>query len=239
MVSTSFRICGRISGAASSAIPVPPFGFSLAPLFKLTTFMQNSQSRPEGKGQILRRLAASMPERYPVYREPFAGDGGLFFYLIREKAFLSDLNEELINTFIVVKVDCEALLESLEQHRNTPEYYYHSRALNQKDSSPARERLKAYLLEHGLLQWAIQGQQAGQDQPAGQALEKGGYQLRGPGDRDACYHQRSVYRGKEPDCPECHQFPPSASAHRQRDLDERDDYHHCHEQCRRRPPAFR
>ncbi|MEW6105022.1 MAG: hypothetical protein AB1563_01470 [Bacillota bacterium] len=33
-------------------------------------------------------------------------------------AFLSDLNEDLINAYLVVKTDCEALLQSLRRHKN-------------------------------------------------------------------------------------------------------------------------
>ncbi len=89
-----------------------------------------------GKGQIVEQLAAHMPEKYSAYHEPFVGGGALFFHLCPKKAYLSDLNEELVNAFLVVKSDCEKLLESLKKHENTAEYYYRIRALDPGSLDP-------------------------------------------------------------------------------------------------------
>jgi len=97
-----------------------------------------------GKGQLVEQLAARMPERYSGYHEPFVGGGALFFYLTPERAFLSDLNEELINAFLVVRNDCEALLKSLKQHKNSAEYYYRIRALDPEDLDPV-ERASRFI----------------------------------------------------------------------------------------------
>ncbi|MCR4403671.1 MAG: DNA adenine methylase [Firmicutes bacterium] len=85
-----------------------------------------------GKGQLVEQLAARMPGRYSAYHEPFVGGGALFFHLTPKRAFLSDLNEELVNAFLVVKNDCESLLRRLRQYKNSAEFYYEIRALDPK-----------------------------------------------------------------------------------------------------------
>lgn len=97
-----------------------------------------------GKGQLVEQLAARMPEKYSAYHEPFVGGGALFFYLTPDKAFLSDLNEELVNAFLVVKIDCEALLRSLKQHKNSAGYYYRIRALDPGGLDPV-ERASRFI----------------------------------------------------------------------------------------------
>jgi len=97
-----------------------------------------------GKSQLVEQLAVRMPERYSAYHEPFVGGGALFFYLTPDKAFLSDLNEELVNAFLVVKNDCEALLRSLKQHKNNAGYYYRIRALDPGGLDPV-ERASRFI----------------------------------------------------------------------------------------------
>jgi len=97
-----------------------------------------------GKGQLVEQLAAHMPETYSAYHEPFVGGGALFFYVCPKGAHLSDLNEELINAFLVVKSDCENLLRSLKRHENTAEYYYRIRALDPEGLDPV-ERASRFI----------------------------------------------------------------------------------------------
>jgi DNA adenine methylase len=61
-----------------------------------------------------------IPLDFNQYFEPFLG-GAMFFHIISNKdiqftAYLSDINEELINTFNVVKNDVEKLTEALKNH---------------------------------------------------------------------------------------------------------------------------
>lgn len=97
-----------------------------------------------GKGQLVEQLASHMPETYLEYHEPFVGGGALFFHLTPDKAFLSDLNEELVNAFLVVKDDCEALLQKLKHYKNSAEFYYEIRALDPENLDPV-ERASRFI----------------------------------------------------------------------------------------------
>jgi DNA adenine methylase len=57
------------------------------------------------------------------YFEPFVGGGALFFELAIPNSVISDLNRELITTYIIVKDRVEDLIESLNQHNNTKDYF--------------------------------------------------------------------------------------------------------------------
>ncbi|NLG78565.1 MAG: DNA adenine methylase [Firmicutes bacterium] len=97
-----------------------------------------------GKGQLVEDLAAHLPEKYSAYHEPFVGGGALFFRLAPATAFLSDLNEELINAYLVVKNDCDALIRSLRKHKNERAYYYEMRSLDPDTLDPV-ERASRFI----------------------------------------------------------------------------------------------
>jgi DNA adenine methylase len=74
-----------------------------------------------GKTQILFELERFVPE-FNRYFEPFLGGGAVFFHLttnknIRFSAYLSDINEELITTYKVVKDVLERLIDLLKEHQ--------------------------------------------------------------------------------------------------------------------------
>ncbi len=83
-----------------------------------------------GKRQLLEQLARFIPELTPAatYHEPFLGGGALFFHLQPRRALLSDINEELVECFQVVRDDVDALIEALLPCKNEPEFYYEMRA---------------------------------------------------------------------------------------------------------------
>lgn len=96
-----------------------------------------------GKGQLLPKLLARVDDADAIgrYHEPFVGGGALFFELERSgrlpraKAFLSDNNERLIETYRGVQSDVERLITLLERHkaRHSEEYYYDVRAKVPRD----------------------------------------------------------------------------------------------------------
>jgi DNA adenine methylase len=83
-----------------------------------------------GKRQLLPQLMQRLPQRYNTYFEPFLGGAALFFRLQPKKAYLSDINRELINLFGVVKDDVGLLIEELKHHRYEEQYYYTIRDLD-------------------------------------------------------------------------------------------------------------
>jgi DNA adenine methylase len=87
-----------------------------------------------GKTQILSELEKFVPLEFTRYFEPFLGGGALFFHLttkknIRRIAYLSDINQELITTYKVVKDDVERLIDLLKEHQKdydkNPKEFYH------------------------------------------------------------------------------------------------------------------
>lgn len=71
-----------------------------------------------GKRQLLtqfRLMNLYPPEKFNIkkgkYLEPFVGGGAVFFDLLPETAFLSDLNNELVVTYNVIKNDVENLIK--------------------------------------------------------------------------------------------------------------------------------
>lgn len=86
-----------------------------------------------GKGQLVARLHEMMPNNYSRYFEPFLGGGAFFFRLMPSKAFLSDLNDELINTYQVVRDNVEGLIRELSKHRHDQEYFYQVRDWDRRD----------------------------------------------------------------------------------------------------------
>ena len=116
----------------------------------------SSYSRPfvkwaGGKGQLISELLKRVPDNLEVYREPFLGGGALFFALHRKgvkfRAFLSDINPELINCYRVIKSSPGALIRQLrilrsEYHAsaNQENYYYEIRDLKPIEEIQAAAR---------------------------------------------------------------------------------------------------
>jgi DNA adenine methylase len=93
-----------------------------------------------GKQQLLAQFEALLPDRFERYIEPFVGGGAVFFYLwnagrFQRTIFLSDTNEELINTYIVIRDQVGELVELVAEHErcHCRDYYYKIRALNRQN----------------------------------------------------------------------------------------------------------
>jgi DNA adenine methylase len=85
-----------------------------------------------GKRSILAELIERMPEKYETYREPFVGGGALFFAVQPTKAYLSDINFNLMLTYQAVRDDVDRLISILKFYEKN-----HSKEFFQR----ARERL--------------------------------------------------------------------------------------------------
>lgn len=72
-----------------------------------------------GKTQLLPEIRKHYPLRIKKYCEPFVGGGAVLFDVLQkcrpEKVLVNDVNEELINTYLQIKTDCNLLIEQLSE----------------------------------------------------------------------------------------------------------------------------
>lgn len=96
-----------------------------------------------GKRQLLKQfkfMNLYPPEKFDPtkarYFEPFVGGGAVFFDLLPQKAFLSDMNFELVTTYNVIKTDVENLIKMLKKHDHNKEYFLNVRAKKVEKLTP-------------------------------------------------------------------------------------------------------
>ncbi len=117
------------------------------PLSSADPLTQIVQARPfikwaGGKSRLLEQYKPFLPTNFERYHEPFLGGGALFFYLAPQlqaqgkRAYLSDLNPELVNVYLCVRDQVEGLIEQLgvHQERHGKTHYYEVRSRLQTDS---------------------------------------------------------------------------------------------------------
>ena len=90
-----------------------------------------------GKAQLLAKFDEFFPTEITRYFEPFVGGGAVFFRLKHRfpkmKAFLRDINPELINTYLAVRDFPHELMRRLDEHAaefktKGDDYFYFVRA---------------------------------------------------------------------------------------------------------------
>ncbi len=86
-----------------------------------------------GKRQLMFELLKNMPKNYNRYFEPFIGGGALFFELQPDNAYISDMNEELINLYQVVRDNVDELITDLQKHDISKEYFMEIRNIDRTD----------------------------------------------------------------------------------------------------------
>ena len=86
-----------------------------------------------GKRQLMFELLKNMPENYNRYFEPFIGGGALFFELQPDNAYISDMNEELINLYQVVRDNVDELINDLQKHDISKEYFMEIRNIDRTE----------------------------------------------------------------------------------------------------------
>lgn len=111
-------------------------------------FKKQSEKNPRpfvkwvgGKRQLIQQFREDdlyPPEGFDkknaTYFEPFVGGGAMFFDLLPKKAYLSDMNGELVTTYNVIKNDVDGLIRKLKLHKknDSKEYFLKVRALDVK-----------------------------------------------------------------------------------------------------------
>ena len=91
-----------------------------------------------GKRGLLEQIIPLFPKEFNNYYEPFIGGGAVFFELFsrgvlkNKKVFISDINAELINTYKVIQLYPEKLVNNLELYKknHSKEFYYKIRELD-------------------------------------------------------------------------------------------------------------
>ena len=115
-----------------------------------------------GKSQLLPVFDKHFPPDFNRYFEPFIGGGAVFFHLLPPYAMLSDLNEELINSYQIIRDDVEALICELLIHRNDPDYFYNVRSWDPAKLSEVQRAARTIFLNktcfNGLYRVNSQGQ---------------------------------------------------------------------------------
>jgi len=86
-----------------------------------------------GKRQLLSEIRKYIPKKIKIYFEPFLGGGAVFFDIQPRKAVISDINQELINVYKVIKYNVDDLITDLSGHINEKEYYYKIRDLDRTE----------------------------------------------------------------------------------------------------------
>lgn len=89
-----------------------------------------------GKRQLLPAILEHLPADIKKYHyiEPFIGGGAVFLHLQPQTAIINDCNEELINTYQIVKNNLAGLVKELKKHKNEAAYFYTIRNLDRKSS---------------------------------------------------------------------------------------------------------
>lgn len=125
-------------------------GFQLTK--KLKTETKNRDAEPfvkwaGGKSQLIAQYASLFPNKYKVYHEPFLGGGAVFFYLKPHQSVLSDLNQDLIECYTVVKTQLETLLIVLRKFRGKhgKQFFYHLRRIFNDHKLTSVERAAAFI----------------------------------------------------------------------------------------------
>lgn len=86
---------------------------------------------PGGKKWFAHKYSDLFPRDFNKYYEPFLGGGSVFFEISPSRAILSDINDELINLYEVMRDSHKELASSLIKHneQHCKEYYYYVRGI--------------------------------------------------------------------------------------------------------------
>lgn len=87
-----------------------------------------------GKRQLVPVIERHIPKEYGTYYEPFLGGGAVLFHLLCKnpdmKCHVSDLNSDLVLSYVTIRDRPDSLIESLQNHAKNyhkkPDSYYYS-----------------------------------------------------------------------------------------------------------------
>lgn len=86
-----------------------------------------------GKKWFIKYLETFLPTKINNYHETFLGSAATFFNLkpgFYKSAYLSDLNEDLINAYIQLRDNYDQLIEVLKSFKNSEDFFYKIREMH-------------------------------------------------------------------------------------------------------------
>jgi len=85
-----------------------------------------------GKSWLAKQLNSILGDiTFNRYHEPFLGGAAVFLSLdIKRRSYLSDINSELVDTYIAIKENPEAVIQAFQQFDISEEQYYIIRDMN-------------------------------------------------------------------------------------------------------------
>lgn len=97
-----------------------------------------------GKRQLLPEIKRYLPSKIKEYYEPFVGGGAVFLNIQCSHPIINDFNDELINTYLVVRDDVDSLIQLLKKHElnNSSDYYYKMRAWDRTGELQKRSNIE-------------------------------------------------------------------------------------------------
>ena len=86
------------------------------------------------KRQLIEQFQELFPKEFNNYHEPFLWGWAVFFNIQKKQSFLSDVNEELINVYKVIKNNPKELLKFLETLEYSKEKFLEIRAWDRQEN---------------------------------------------------------------------------------------------------------
>ena len=87
-----------------------------------------------GKRQLINQFQELFPKEFNNYHEPFLWAGAVFFAIQKKYSYLSDINEELVNTWQVVKENPVELINFLKTLEYSKEKFLEIRAWDRQEN---------------------------------------------------------------------------------------------------------
>lgn len=97
-----------------------------------------------GKNWLVKHLEKIIGDiQFRSYHEPFLGGGAIFFALDPlKKSYLSDLNAELVDTYLALQRDPKQVIEAMKLYENTEDFYY---KIRECDSTEPAEKAARFI----------------------------------------------------------------------------------------------
>tara|TARA_B100000287_G_scaffold353455_1_gene343273 strand:+ start:51 stop:884 length:834 start_codon:yes stop_codon:yes gene_type:complete len=98
------------------------------------------------KTKVMPAIINYFPENYSDYIEPFAGALGSFLNsgvtINNHEVYLNDLNEEIINLFLLMRTDCKLIVDKANSLPRDKESYYEIRNWDRLDNWKNRNKIE-------------------------------------------------------------------------------------------------